>query len=422
METDTTPHSPAPSERTGPLDGITVVEVANWVAAPSACAMMSDLGANVLKIEPLQGDAMRGMFRPAQSRRQGTIDTGFHLDNRGKRSVAISIDKSEGAGLVRRLVADADVFVTNLMPKRQVRFGLDPATIHKVNARIVHATLTGYGTIGPDANRAGFDVTAFFGRGAVIESMATQGQDAPYPRPGQGDHIAGLSLLAAVLSALRLVERNGVGQVVNVSLFGTSVWTMSTDLSAVLVDGREPTRRDRRHMTSALANRYLCQDGRWILLNMPDAQWWVKFCEAISNVTLAEDPRFQTPKGRYDNMPELVDAVSEVLVQKTLSQWMGIFDRAGLIVGPAASLAELATDEQAAATDLFPTITVAGEGIRTVAVPFGIQGAHIAPRGAGPDVGQHTAEVLSALGLTSEEIGRLVDDRVILESANSAPV
>src|ERR1700722_969058 len=275
MDIDESPQSRAHSEATGPLDGINVIEVANWVAAPSACAMMSDLGASVVKIEPLQGDAMRDMFRPARSlRRQGTIDTGFHLDNRGKRSVAIAIDKLEGAELVRRLVAGADVFVTNLMPERQVRFGLDETAIHNVNSRIVHATLTGYGTVGPDANRAGFDVTAFFGRGAVIESMATQGQDAPYPRPGQGDHIAGLSLLAAVLSALRLVERTGVGQVVNASLFGTSAWTMSTDLSAVLVDGREPTKRDRRHMTSALANRYLCQDGRWIMLNMPDAQCW----------------------------------------------------------------------------------------------------------------------------------------------------
>ena len=411
----------ATRDRTGPLDGISVIEVANWVAAPSACAIMSDLGADVIKIEPLQGDAMRGMFRPARSQtRQGTIDTGFHLDNRGKRSVAISIDKPEGAELVKRLVADADVFVTNLMPKRQARFGLDAAAIQKVNDQIVHATLTGYGTVGPDADRAGFDVTAFFGRGAVIESMAEEGQDAPYPRPGQGDHITGLSLLAAVLAALRMVETTGTGQVVNVSLFGTSTWTMATDLSAVLVDGREPTKRDRRHMTSALANRYLCRDGRWILLNMPDAQWWAKFCQAISNQSLADDPRFQTPKGRYDNMPELVDAVSDVLGQKNLSEWLEIFDRAGLIMAPAASLTELADDPQAAATDMYPSITVSEEDIRTVAVPFKIEGANISPRGRGPEVGEHTSQVLSSLGLSSEEIDHLASEGVIFDSTRTA--
>lgn len=334
--------------------------------------------------------------------------------------MAIAIDKPEGAELVKRLAADADVFVTNLMPKRQARFGLDAAAIHEVNDQIVHDTLSGYGTAGPDADRAGFDVTAFFGRGAVLESMAEDGQDAPYPRPGQGDHITGLSLLAAVLSALRLVETTGAGQVVNVSLFGTSAWTMSTDLSAVLVDGREPTKRDRRHMTSALANRYLCQDGRWILLNMPDAQWWAKFCEAISNEALADDPRFQTPKGRYDNMPELVDSVSDVLIEKTLAQWMEIFDRAGLIVAPAASLTELAIGPQAAAIDMYPTINVADEEIRSVAVPFKIQDADISPRGPGPAVGQHTAEVLSALGLSNDDIDRLVSDGVIFDSKGSA--
>jgi crotonobetainyl-CoA:carnitine CoA-transferase CaiB-like acyl-CoA transferase len=382
---------------------------------------MSDLGANVIKIEPLQGDAMRGMFRPARSQtREGTIDAGFHVDNRGKRSVAIAIDKPEGAELVKRLVAGADVFVTNLTPERQARFGLSVANIQELNDHIVHATLSGYGPVGPDADRAGFDVTAFFGRGAVIESMTDQGQDAPYSRPGQGDHITGLSLLAAVLSALRLVEKTGIGQVVNVSLFGTSAWTMATDLSSVLVDGREPMKRDRRHVTSAIANRYRCSDGRWILLNMPDAQWWQRFCVALANQALSDDPRFQSSKDRYDHMPELVDTVSEILLQKTLPQWMKIFDRAGLIVAPAASLTELADDPQARANDMFPTIDVVDETIRTVAVPFKIQDAQVAPRGPGPAIGQHTSQVLQSVGVSPEEIERLAGEKIIFDAADAA--
>ncbi len=195
---------------------------------------------------------------------------------------------------------------------------------------------------------------------------------------------------------------------------------MATDLSAVLVDGREPTKRDRRHMTSALANRYLCRDGRWILLNMPDAQWWAKFCQAISNQSLADDPRFQTPKGRYDNMPELVDAVSDVIREKNLSEWLEIFDRAGLIMAPAASLTELADDPQAAATDMYPSITVSEEEIRTVAVPFKIEGANISPRGRGPEVGEHTSEVLTSLGVSKEEIDHLASEDVIFDASQPA--
>ncbi len=405
-----------------PLDEVRVIEVGNWVAAPSAGAILADLGADVIKIEPLRGDAMRGMFRPARSADgKTTIDAAFHVDNRGKRSIAIAIDQLEGAQLVRRLITGADIFLTNLLPERQTRFGLDSKSALKANPRVVHATLTGYGTVGPDAGRPGFDVTAFFGRGSVIDSMTDPGQIAPYPRPGQGDHVAGLALVSGILAALRLVESTGRGQIVEVNLIGAAAWTMATDLSSVLADGRAPTKRDRSHSVTALANRYQCADGRWLFLNMPDAPWWSKFCAALDLDSLLDDPRFQSSKSRHENMPDLIDALDRLFAVRPLHQWAQILDDARLIWGPAATLVEFADDPQAAAIALFPSIEIPEQPIRTVAAPLSIADANVRPRGAAPGIGQHTVEVLSSIGLTTDEISALVTAGVVRSADEPSP-
>ena len=147
---------------TGPLDEVRVVEISSWMAAPSAGAVLADMGADVIKVEPLTGDVVRGMSRKAKG--APDIDHSFHMDNRGKRSIAVALDRPDGAAVVRQLTDRSDVFLCNLLPHRQERYGLDAATLHSTNRRLVHATLSGYGLVGPDAIRPGFDVTTFFGR------------------------------------------------------------------------------------------------------------------------------------------------------------------------------------------------------------------------------------------------------------------
>ena len=397
-----------------PLSGIRVVEVANFVAAPSAGAILADFGADVVKVEPLRGDTWRGLTRPPKVPDGGTkLDYGFQVDNRGKRSVAIALDQPEGSELVRRLVAGADVFLCNLLPHRQDRYGLDWPRLREVNPRLVHATFTGYGNTGPDALRPGYDVTAFFGRGAVIDAMTDPDMVAPMPRPGQGDHTAGLALALGILAALRLAEQTGEGQAIAASLLGTAAWTMATDLSAVLIDGREPTKRDRHHLISPLANRFRCGDGRWILLTMPEVHWWPRFCEAFGHPEWVTDPRFDTMKSRFDNMPTLVDLMDVTFAARPREEWGRLFDEAGLIWGPASTLPELASDPQAEGAALFPTIEHPGGGFRTVAVPVHIEGADVGPRGLAPDIGQHTAEVLEAAGLTPGEVSALAAAGVV---------
>jgi crotonobetainyl-CoA:carnitine CoA-transferase CaiB-like acyl-CoA transferase len=397
-----------------PLTGVRVVEVAGWMAAPSAAAVLADLGADVVKVEPPRGDVTRGLMRPPRiPDGMPKIDYSFQVDNRGKSSIVVALNEPEGAAVVRRLAADADVFVCNLLHHRQRRYGLDPVTLLAENPRLVHATLSGYGPVGEEAQRPGYDVTTFFGRGAVTHSITEPGGIPPQPRPAQGDHAAGMSLVAGVLAALRLVEQTGEGQVVDVTLLGMAAWTMATDLSAPLIDGRQPTIRDHLHQVTVLTNRFRCADERWIVLNMPEEHWWPRFCAAVEHGEWLDDPRFATVKGRWEHMAELTELIDAAFATRSLAEWGEVFDEHGLIWGPIATLAELAADEQANAAGVFPEIHHPDGSFRTVAAPLSIQDADIGPRGPAPELGEHTAEILSAAGYTAEEIEALATKGVI---------
>jgi crotonobetainyl-CoA:carnitine CoA-transferase CaiB-like acyl-CoA transferase len=399
-----------------PLQGIRVVEVANWMAGPGAAALMADMGADVVKVEPLRGDAMRGATRqPTMPPGVDPLDASFQLDNRGKRGIAVALNRPEGAELVRRLAAGADVFICNLMTDRQAKFGLDPDGLLALNPRLVHATLTGYGLTGPDAARPGYDLTAFFGRGAVLHAMAEPDNPAPPRlRPAQGDHTAALALLASIFAALRLVEITGRGQRLDVSLLAAAAWTMSTDLAATLVDGRNPPQGGRRERPHALHGGFRCKDGRWVVLFMPEPHWWPRFCLAVQRPEWAEDVRFQSQAARAEHMAELTGLLDEVFGTRTLEEWGRLFDQEGFIWGPGATVAEFAADAQAEVDGLYPTIDHPSAGaVRTVASPVRISGADIAPRGPAPSVGQHTTGVLAELGLTAEELSALATAGVI---------
>lgn len=400
---------------TAPLAGVRVVEVAGWMAAPGATAMMADMGAEVIKVEPLTGDPMRGATRQPDPDAGGArVDPGFQMDNRGKRGVAVAVNTDQGADLVRRLVANTDVFVTNLLPGRQQRYGLDAATLHRLNPRLVHATLSGYGVEGPDTQRPGYDLTAFFGRGAILDAMTeADATTPPRLRPAQGDHTAALSLLASILAALRLAEATGEGQVVEANLLATATWTMSTDLAATLVDGRPPTsgRRSRPH---ALHGAFRCADGRWLVLFMPEPRWWEPFCEAVGHPEWATDERFADIGARRQHMGELTDLLDEAIAAKPLEEWARIFDGYRFIWGPASTLPELASDPQAESLHLYREVSDADAGdFRTVAAPVHVEGADITPRGPAPAVGAHTRDVLTELGLSDDDVRGLAADGVV---------
>jgi crotonobetainyl-CoA:carnitine CoA-transferase CaiB-like acyl-CoA transferase len=386
------------------------------MAAPSTAAILADLGARVIKVEPLTGDPMRGIGRPAKI--DGDLkgyDFGFDVDNRGKQSIAIALDQPEGARLVQRLVANAQVFLCNLLPHRQERFGLDPDSLMAINPTIVHATLTGYGTDGPDALRPGYDVTAFFGRSGIYDAMR-DGDDGQVPmaRPAQGDHTTGLALLGGILAALRQAERSGEGQVVETSLYESAIWTQASDFGVTAVD-RAPVRRRARHQQlTPAANRYPCGDGKWIVLNTLGGNSFDLLCEALDHSEWLEDERFDDAGKRYRNMDTLVTLIDEILLTKSRDEWGEIFDAAKLVWGPVLTLDEVANDPQAQAIDMFPEIEHPTLGAyRSVRAPMRFRDAEVRPRGPAPEVGQHTGELLSDLGLDADQIADLLSQGVI---------
>ena len=400
----------------GPLDDITVVEVDSFMAAPSAAALLADMGARVVKVEPIHGDPMRGLSRPlkVESAFQG-YDFQFDVDNRGKRSIGLNLNERDGIEVVHRLIAEAHVFLCNLLPKRQQRFGLDAGTLFKLRPGLVHATLTGYGTTGPDAWRPGYDVTAFFGRSGLYDAMR-EGENGvvPMARPAQGDHTTGLALSTAVLAALRLAERSGEGQVVETSLYETAVWTQASDFCVTAMDKAPVRRRARRQQLTPMTNRYPCKDGHWVVLNMLDAGAWERLCRALGREDWVDDERYATGKSRYRRMPELVDAIDEVLSARTRDEWGKVFDEHGVIWGPVLSLHEVPDDRHAQALGLFPAVEHPELGLyRTVNAPFRSHTAEVRPRGPAPVLGEHTRKLLSGLGYRETEIQRLYDGKVV---------
>jgi crotonobetainyl-CoA:carnitine CoA-transferase CaiB-like acyl-CoA transferase len=401
---------------TAPLEDITVVEIDSYMAAPSTGAILADLGARVIKVEPLTGDPLRGLSRPAKI--DGVMkgyDFGFDVDNRGKLSIAVALDTDDGARLIHALVKQAQVFLCNLLPHRQQRFGLDPDTLKSVNPRIVHATLTGYGTNGPDALRPGYDVTAFFGRSGIYDAMR-DGDDGEVPsaRPAQGDHTAGLALLGAILAALRVVERTGAGQVVETSLFESAIWTQATDFGVTAVDRAPVRRRGRHQMLTPEANRYPCGDGKWVVVNQLGPGSFEKLCKALGTQEWLGDERFVDARSRYRNMDILVSAIDEILKAKSRDEWGEIFDSVGLIWGPVLTLDEVSNDAQADAIGMFPEIEHPEHGrYRSVRSPMRFTDADVGPRGPAPEIGQHTWEILSELNFSEGEIEALVAEGVV---------
>jgi crotonobetainyl-CoA:carnitine CoA-transferase CaiB-like acyl-CoA transferase len=403
---------------TAPLADITVIEVDNYMAAPSTGAILADMGATVIKVEPLTGDPMRGIGRPAKI--EGNLagyDFGFDVDNRGKRSIAVALDTDEGATVVHRLVEGAQVFLCNLLPRRQARFGLDPETLMARNPALVHATLTGYGTNGPDAARPGYDVTAFFGRSGLYDAMREGDDgDVPMARPAQGDHTAGLALLGAILAALRVAERTGEGQVVETSLYETAIWTQATDFGVTAVDQAPVRRRSRHQQLTPAANRYPCGDGKWVVLNTLGPNNFEQLARALGREDWLDEPRYQDGKSRYRHMAELVDAIDGILAAKSRDEWGEIFDREGLVWGPVLTLDEVARDPQADAIGMFPEIEHIERGrYRSVRAPMRFRNLEVRPRSPAPALGQHTREVLADAGFAAEEIEQLIAARALGE-------
>ena len=393
----------------GPMEGIRVVEVGMWVAGPSASAVLGDWGADVVKIEPPEGDPFRGLISSFGG--DGSSPP-FELDNRNKRSVGLNLAHDEGRRIAAQLVDQADVFVTNARLGALERAGLDHATVSARNPRLVYAIITGYGLEGDDRGRAAYDVGAFWSRAGVAAALTPEGDDLPYQRGGMGDHMAGMAAAGAVAAALLARERTGKGQLVSTSLLRIGMYMIGWDISMSLRLGIPAIPMTVKAPPNPLINAYTTGDGRrfWMLGLQADRHW-PDVLRAIERPAWADDPRFKTIEARWQYSAELVAELGTVFATKPLDEWATIFDREDVWWAPVQHAHETVADPQARAAGGFVDVPSpdGGEPVTMVASPVDFAGTPWAPRAMPPEFAQHTEEVLLELGYDWDQIIGLKD-------------
>jgi crotonobetainyl-CoA:carnitine CoA-transferase CaiB-like acyl-CoA transferase len=398
----------------GPMEGVRVVELGFWVAGPSVAGVLADWGADVVKIEPTDGDPMRGIFVKGFGA-ELPLNPPFEVDNRGKRSIALDYDRAEGMNIVLELIDRADVFVTNVRTGGLERAGLDYPTLSKRNPRLVYLSMTGYGLDGAERDRPAFDVGAFWSRAGIAASLTAPGGEPPFQRGAFGDHMAGMTGAGAVAAALFARSRTGKGQLVSTSLLRVGVFIVGWDTNVRLRLGINATPMTRSAVPNPLISCYKTRDERWIwLLGLQGDRMWPDFVRAIDRPDLESDPRFDALARRRDNASELIAIIDEIFRTKTFAEWAAILDREAVWWSPVQTTDQVVEDPQIAASGAFVDVPLPDGGTaRMVASPVDFSDTRWSVRGPVPECGQHTEDILLELGYDWEKIAGLKDARVI---------
>ncbi|MDG2333300.1 MAG: CaiB/BaiF CoA-transferase family protein [Myxococcota bacterium] len=398
----------------GPLAGIKVVELGVWVAGPAGGCILGDWGADVIKIEPPGvGDPSRLFDRLLGA--DMPFNPIFENDNRNKRSIVINIADSQGQALAYELIDDADVFISNVRPASLARLGLDPDTLRARNPRLIYASITGYGLEGPDADRAAYDVAAFWSRAGIAASLIQEGQPPPFQRGGMGDHNTGLAAAGAISAALFERERTGEGQLVATSLLREGMYTLSFDMAVSLRFGVDVQLGNRATMGNPVMNNYKDSDGRWFwLVGLEGARHWPALARAAGHPEWIEDPRFKEEAARALNAPELIVLLDAIFATRTREEWGEVFDaEEDLWWAPVQTIQEVLQDPQAHAAGGFVEVPDGAGTTLLPATPVDFGGRPCEQRNMAPAHGADSDAILAELGHPPEEIDRLREAGVV---------
>ena len=386
----------ADATRPGPMSGVRVVEVAAWVAAPAAGMILADWGADVIKVEPFNGDPARGIVTLGPL----GINPPFEFDNRGKRSIAIDVGTPDGLSVLLELVAQADVFITNLRPTTLESLAIDPDHLLARFPSLVYASVTGFGHASPHRDRPSYDIGGFWARSGGAASHTVEGTPPPTLRGGYGDHLTAMTLAGGIAAALFERQGNGRGRHVTTSLARVGVFAVGQDFNVKQRAGITfPMGNPREAAGNPMLNSYQAGDGRWFwLLGLQPDRHWPTVLAAIERLDLADDERFASLAERRLHSRELIKELDATFATRTRDDWEARFVEFGVWYEPVLSIGEALADPVIEGTGAFIDVASVDGSIPGVATPVDFAGSVSIPSLPVPDHGQHTDEILQELG------------------------
>src|SRR3954453_21483241 len=385
------------------FSGLKVVDLASFIAGPSAAVILSDFGADVIKVEPPTGDLWRhGHQIPPQPQAKDAYP--WHLANRNKRGITLDLKSTSASRVLEKLVRWADVLIVNTPHPARKKLRLEYDDVVQWNPRLIYADVTGFGENGPDANLPGFDITSYWARSGLL-SM-TRDADAPptWPVAGSGDNATAVGLYSAIVTALYRRERTGKGSHVTTSLLAEGVWSASVSIQAALCEAKFFAPHDRKNPANAALNVYRASDGAWfVLIVTPDKLAAV--AKAIGRADLLTDPRFSNPMKLVEKMPQRTAILDELFGSQPMTHWYEVLNGVHVPFGVVREPQEVITDPQLRSNDIVVPLEGAGGTLTsTISSPIQVHGVAKVPAKRAPQLGEHNEEVFEHLGFSASEI------------------
>jgi crotonobetainyl-CoA:carnitine CoA-transferase CaiB-like acyl-CoA transferase len=389
------------------FSGLKVVDLASFIAGPGAATILSDFGAEVIKVEPPgSGDPHRQTYRiPPQPRSNDNY--AWHLNNRNKRGMAVDLKSPQAREILERLVKWADVLVINFPRPVRKRLRLTYEDVSPWNSRLIYADISGYGDDGPDADLPGFDLTAYWARSGLLALTRDAGAPPTLPVSGSGDHATAMGLYSAIVTGLYRRDRTGKGAHVTTSLIGEGIWSCAMSVQAALCGAQFFPLHDRKNPPNAVFNVYQTSDDNWFILLVPDKDW-PAFATGVGRSELLSDARFADNAKRGANSAALAEILDKAFAAQPLAHWREVLDHAHITYGIVRSPCDVINDPQLLANDIIVPLEGAGEHLKfTVSNPLKVHDVSKVKARRAPDLGEHNEELLKQLGFTSGEIDSL---------------